>query len=268
MAITGADLLMQATISHGDLPLVRRLEAVGFRAWPAASVVYDGSWQIRLTGGHPSKRLNCVVPLDPSDHRDVAIRIEKARKRFEHYGRQLLVRETPLAPKPLLQELAEQGWQSFETVSVMTADLTGLELPDTLGHLPSHDIGRYIDASLAVHEEDPAIKPALAEILTAIKPATGLFIAENPGEGPQAVTLCVQDNDLAGILSFAVAPQRRRQGAGTELLTAALRWARISGARTAWLQVHVDNEPALSLYRKFGFREAYRYHYWRQGDAP
>ena len=46
-----------------DLPSVRRLEAVGFRAWPAASVHYDGSWLIRLNAGHDSKRLNSVNPL-------------------------------------------------------------------------------------------------------------------------------------------------------------------------------------------------------------
>ena len=59
MAITGAEAVT-------DLALVRRLEAVGFRAWPAASVHYDGSWAVRLTAGHPSKRLNSVNPLDPA----------------------------------------------------------------------------------------------------------------------------------------------------------------------------------------------------------
>ncbi len=256
---------MQAISPHGNLPLVRRLEAVGFRAWPAASVVYDGSWQVRLTGGHPSKRLNSVVPLDPSDYRDADIRIEKARKRFEDYGRPLVIRETPLAPKPLLSILDANGWEVFETVKVMTADLAGLALPDVLDHLPSHDIGRFIDALIAVDDADPAIKPALAEIISAIKPATGLFTIENPGEAPQAVALCVQDNDLAGILSFCVAKDQRRKGLGTEILSAALRWARISGARTAWLQVHSHNLGAIALYEKFGFREVYQYHYWRQG---
>lgn len=262
MAITGADGLMQASSPHGNLPLVRRLEAVGFRAWPAASVVYDGSWQVRLTGAHPSKRLNCVVPLDPSDYRDADIRIEKARKRFEHYGRQLLVRETPLAPQPLLEGLARAGWTRFETVLVMTADLTGLELPDTLDHIPTHDIGRFIDVYLTVQQEDPGLKPAMAEILSTIKPACGFFTAEHLDEGPMAAALCVQDNDLAGILSFAVIERMRRQGFGTELLTAALRWARINGARTAWLQVEATNAPAVALYTKFGFRRAYDYHYW------
>ena len=50
-----------------NLPIVRRFEAAGFRAWPATSVQYDGAWSVRLTGGHPAKRLNSVNPLDPGD---------------------------------------------------------------------------------------------------------------------------------------------------------------------------------------------------------
>lgn len=258
---------MQATSSAISLPLVRRLEAVGFRAWPAATVVYDGSWQVRLTGGHKSKRLNCVVPLDPSDWRDMDLRLEKAGKRFQAYGRPLIVRETPLAPPPLIARLAERGWTRFETVKVMTADLAGLELPDMLDHIPSHDIGRFVDASLAVAGEDPALKPALAEIISAIRPATGMFVIETAEAGPASALLCVQDNDLAGILGLAVDAGARRRGIGTEILSSALRWARISGARSAWLQVSDDNCAALELYRKFGFRTAYDYHYWREMQA-
>lgn len=255
---------MQASSPQSNLPLVRRLEAVGFRAWPAASVVYDGSWQVRLTGGHPSKRLNCIVPLDPSDHRDMEQRLERARKRFESYGRPLIVRETPLAPPVLIDHLKADGWRMFETVDVLTVDLTALALPDTLDYLPSHDIGRFIDASLAVEGESIALKPALAEILSAIKPPSGFFMKEDPANGAVAVALCVQDNDLAGIMSFAVAEAHRREGIGTQILSSALRWARISGARQAWLQVVSTNATALALYRKFGFRKAYEYRYWRR----
>src|SRR3546814_9902231 len=83
---------------------------------------------VRLTGGHKSKRLNCVVPLDPSDCRDMDLRLEKAGKRFQTYGRPLIVRETPLAPAPLIARLAERGWTRFEPVKVMTTDLASLEL--------------------------------------------------------------------------------------------------------------------------------------------
>ena len=245
------------------LPLVRRLEAVGFRAWPASSIQYDGSWQVRLTAGHPSKRLNSIVPLDPSDHRDMAIRLEKAQRKFEAYGRPMVVRETPLAPPLLMDLLRAQAWQSFEETIVMTCDLANADLPDTLDHLPSHDVGRYVDASLAVDRADPSLKPALAEVVSGIKPPSGLFVIEDPEIGPIATTLCVQDNDLAGLMSVAVSSAHRRRGLGAEIVTSALRWARTRSAKTAWLQVGAENTPALALYDRFGFREAYRYRYWR-----
>lgn len=255
---------MHAMTLDENLPLVRRLEAVGFRAWPASSVAYDGSWQIRLTGSHPSKRLNCLVALDPSDVRDIPLRIEKAERKFASHGRPLLIRETPLSPRPLMEFLEQNGWERFEEVVTLTADLATIELPDTLDYLPTQDIGRYVDADIAVHGADIAGKPALAEIVSAIQPPTGLFIIEDAEDGPLAVTLCVQDNDLAGLMSLAVRADRRRQGLGVELLTSALRWARMRGARTAWLQVVADNEAAVGLYAKMGFSEAYRYAYWRK----
>ncbi|QLF68547.1 GNAT family N-acetyltransferase [Peteryoungia desertarenae] len=256
---------MLAIVADQNLPLVRRLEAVGFRAWPTSSVQYDGSWQIRLSGGHPSKRLNCVVALDPSDSKDISLRLEKAGRKFEAHGRPLLVRETPLSPKALIEELKNDGWERFDETMTLTGDLSTLTLPDMLDHLPTHDIGRFVDADLAVHASDPSLKPALAEVISAIKPPTGLFLIEDPDSGPVASTLCVQDNDLAGIMSLAVRSGRRREGLGLEILTSALRWARVRGAKTAWLQVAADNTAALQLYGKLGFQVAYRYRYWRKG---
>lgn len=250
-----------------NLPLVRRLEAVSFRAWPASSVIYDGSWQIRLTGSHPSKRINCVVPLDPSDYGNCGQRLEKARKRFEDFGRPLIVRETTLMPPQLREHLLDDGWAVFENVDVMTADLASAELPETMAHLPSHDIGRFVEASLKVSGDDPSLRSAIAEIVSSIKPTLGLFTKEEVEGEPQATVICVQDNDLAGILSLDVDAAIRRQGTATQILTSALRWARISGAKTAWLQVVSTNVPAVALYEKFGFSTAYTYRYWRKDAA-
>ena len=265
MATTGADRsLTEAESPQSNLPLVRRLEAVGFRAWPASTVQYDGSWQVRLTAGHPSNRLNSIVPLDPSDRRDIEIRLEKASRKFEAYGRAAVLRQTPLASPLLIDLVQARGWTRFDETIVMTCDLAHAELPDTLDHLPTHDIGRFVDANLATDGVSAKLKPALAEIISAIKPATGLFLIEDPHEGPIATVLCVQDNDLAGIMSLSVAQAHRRRGLGLEILTSALRWARMRTARTAWLQVKASNAPALALYDRLGFREAYRYCYWRR----
>jgi len=250
-----------------DLAKVRRLEAVGFRAWPAATVLYDGSWLCRLTAGHPSRRLNSVNPLDPSDYRDIAIRLEKAAKRFADYGRPLLVRQTPLTPPHLIAFMDDAGWMDMGRTVVMMADLATLPRDEGLDHLPSRDVGRFVDARLRVSGDDPALKPGLTEIINAIKPEAGLFIFEEPGFGPTAVTIAVQDNDLVGILQLGVAEERRGQGLGTGILHASLRWAKLKGARHAWVQVEADNTAALALYRRAGFQDVYEYSYREPASA-
>lgn len=272
MAITGAErIAMQAMSSSGvtpssDLPAVRRLEAVGFRAWPAETVVYDGSWQWRLTPGHPSKRLNALVPLDPSDIRDMEARLERAGAHFAAAGKPLTVRETPLAPPALIERLSARGWRRFDSTAVMTVDLVGLTLPDLLDHIPSHDIARFVEASHAV-EGGADHRAALARVIGAIQPPSGLFVIEAIGDGPVATAIAVQDNDLAGICGLAVRADRRREGLGAEILASALRWARMRGARSAWLQCGTGNTAALALYERFGFSPLYHYHYWQEPQA-
>ena len=256
---------MQATPHNGsNLPAVRRLEAVGFRAWPSAIVHYDGSWQVRITPGHASKRLNCVVPLDPSDHKDMDQRLDKAEARFGAAGQRLHIRETPLAPPVLIDHLRKTGWTRFETVNVLTLDLASVELPDTMDHLPLQDASRFAEACVVLAASGSDDRDTLLDILARIRPVTGYFLIDDVEKGPRACALCVQDNDLAGIQSVAVAPDARRQGLGTELTGAALKWARLRGATLAWLQVSAGNTAALALYERLGFTLAYQYHYWRK----
>jgi ribosomal protein S18 acetylase RimI-like enzyme len=58
----------------------------------------------------------------------------------------------------------------------------------------------------------------------------------------------------------------RRRGIGRELVSSALRWARLRGARQAWLQVLADNTGAIGLYESMGFRTAYSYAYWQREE--
>lgn len=259
---------MQATPSHGqNLPAVRRLEAVGFRAWPSRFVHYDGSWQIRLSADHISKRLNCVVPLDPSDTRDIPERLEKAAQRFHENGQVLTLRETPLFPPLLRVYLEEHGWRRFETVQVMSLDLETAVLPDTMDHLPTQDMARFADACVSLAASGSESQAVLMDILSRIKPTSGYFLIDDVEAGPRASALCIQDNDLAGLQSLAVARDARRKGLGRELTSAALRWARLRGAKTAWLQVSSANAAAIGLYEALGFRTVYSYHYWREQAA-
>jgi ribosomal protein S18 acetylase RimI-like enzyme len=249
-----------------ELPIVRRYEAAGFRAWPAASVQYDGTWAIRLTAGHPAKRLNSVNPLDPSDTTRLDDRIGRAGRRFEAYGRPLTFRLSPLSGKVLERHLDAGRWSRFSESLVMHRPLDGDEVDTALDQIPFRDVGRFISAAIKVGTLEPSLRPGMSEIIGSIEPPGGLFVLEH-GSEPVTTAICVQDGDLAGLFEIGTASVERGKGYARRTILSALKWARSRGARTAWLQVEADNQAARRLYRGLGFREVYRYHYRRPPEA-
>ena len=137
------------------------LEAVSFRSFPATTTQYDGTWAIRLTAGHPAKRLNSVNPLDPHDSLDIENRIALADRKFESFGRPLVFRLTPLAPQKLEDILVDKGWNSFEESIVMTLDLSNIELDDVQDQVPLKDLGRWVDEFIELSGDRKELKPGL-----------------------------------------------------------------------------------------------------------
>lgn len=248
-----------------NLPAVRRLEAAGFRAWPAEKVEYEGSWQKRLTPGHATRRANCLVPLDPGDIRDIGERILRVEAWYAAAGVAMVVKETPLCPRPVADWLLANGWRSEGEVSVQSVALSDYAQVSSLDMIPSHDVARFVEACIAVEGgRSRTPREAMERLFGALEPETGMFILGETSDRPQAVALCVHDGDLAGLQQIAVAADERRQGLGRQITIAALKWARLRGAVKGWLQVETANTPALALYAQLGFREEYRYRYWRR----
>ncbi|MGD9915407.1 MAG: GNAT family N-acetyltransferase [Rhizobiaceae bacterium] len=248
------------------LPLVRRYEAAGFRAWPAARVRYDGTWVVRLTDRHPAKRLNSVNPLDPRDTARVAERIGAVGAEFDAAGRALTFRLSPLSGATLDGHLDAAGWSRFSESVVMDVAITPDLVQGAMDHIPLKEVGRFMDAVKPVHGLADAEADGLASVLASIRPNLGLFVLDRGAE-PLATVVCVQDGDLAGLFEVATLEAERGMGHGRRAILAALRWARLAGARRAWLQVEADNHVAIGLYASLGFREVYRYHYRRPPET-
>lgn len=248
------------------LAKVRRFEAAGFRAWPAAAVHYDGTWLVRLTAGHPAKRLNSVNPLDPNDVGNLDERIGRAARRFDAYGRPLVFRMSPLSGQVLSRHLDEQGWEAFSESLVMRLPLEQADVENAMDQIPLKDIARFIGAAMKVHDTPAALRPGLSEIIGAIRAEAGLFVLEDQGQA-LSTAICVHDHDLAGLFEIATAAVEQGKGHGRRLIRSALKWARLRGARQAWLQVEASNEAARHVYESLGFVEIYRYHYRRPPGA-
>ncbi|MCL1800608.1 MAG: ribosomal protein S18-alanine N-acetyltransferase, partial [Promicromonosporaceae bacterium] len=74
-------------------------------------------------------------------------------------------------------------------------------------------------------------------------------------------------DDATQVMTVAVAPESQRQGVGRKLLAALVDKSILLGAREMFLEVAVDNAPALALYRDFGFLPiAVRKRYYQPGN--
>lgn len=85
-----------------------------------------------------------------------------------------------------------------------------------------------------------------------------LALLDPPGRSPLGFALLLLASDEAELLTLAVDPAARRQGAGGRLLAASAAAAARRGAHSLLLEVSTGNAAALRLYRHAGFVEVGR----------
>ena len=95
--------------------------------------------------------------------------------------------------------------------------------------------------------------------------ATRALLAIADGRAVGVGTIMLEDG-IAGVFSMATSPEMRKRRVASALLARLLTWAWEHGAGHAYLQVDAKNEPALAVYRRFGFATAYTYHYCAPKD--
>lgn len=89
-------------------------------------------------------------------------------------------------------------------------------------------------------------------------PNVAVFVAETPEGVVGRLSIARDHNPYSrhvAELGLMVAAEARRRGIGTALMEEAMRWARAAGITKLELTVFPHNEPAITLYRKLGFRE-------------
>ena len=85
-------------------------------------------------------------------------------------------------------------------------------------------------------------------------PRSHLRVAPTP-EDPRGYGLFGRAGTAGYVQRLAVAPEVQRRGLGHALLTDGLRWLRSHGAKRVYVNTQEDNDRALALYLRAGFRQ-------------
>ncbi|WP_406454459.1 GNAT family N-acetyltransferase [Streptomyces sp. NBC_00876] len=240
------------------------LAPVYARAWQPLESEPLGDWLLRAAGGF-TRRANSVLPLG-----DPGMPLDEALERVRHWYAD---RELPAyiqtatggegTQEELCAALEGHGWRREVTAEVRIAALA--PVGDLAAEVSRVRLSRTVDdAWLARYQRFVTPGPQVAAVLGS---GPSVWFATVPGdqgdEAPAAIGRCVVDGRWAGFMAVEVAPEHRRKGLATTVMTALARQAMDEGASAAWLQVEADNDGARALYDGMGFATHHLYHHFR-----
>jgi len=235
---------------------VLALEEHALNAWPASRTVAVGGWALRLSDGY-TKRANSANALSPSSPFD-KVR-EAAERLYRDEGLPPIFRITPLAGADADVQLDRAGYQLIEPSLVMTAAVDAVA-DVAAGEIADAPSSEWLDGYARASGLAEGMREKHAAILGRIH-APAAFVTLRRDDETAGCGLAVYAREVVGLFDIVVSPSLRGRGYGRALTGELMNWARRKGARSAYLQVHRSNAPALSLYNHLGFAEAYGYHY-------
>ncbi|MFF3262827.1 GNAT family N-acetyltransferase [Streptomyces sp. NPDC002932] len=240
------------------------LARVCARAWQPVESEPLGDWLLRASAGF-TRRANSVLPLgDPGVPLGTAL--ARVRQWYADRGLVPYVQTATGAEgtqEELCAALESAGWRREVTAEVRIAALA--PIGDLAAEVSRVRLSRAVDAAwLSRYQRFESPGPEVRAVLGS---GPSVWFATVPGDGgdaaPAAIGRCVVDGRWAGFMAVEVAPEHRRRGLATAVMTALARQAMDEGASAGWLQVETENEGARALYDGMGFATHHRYHHFR-----
>ena len=238
----------------------RRLEELGLNSSaPPGQLVYDG-WLLRMLRGK-AKRARSVNAVY-SSKREIATKIAYCERLYRSAGLPAIFRITPFSePASLDADLERRGYGRFDPTAVECAPIDPARLGDASAE--AMELAAWVDAVGEMRGSSGEHRAAHLARLQGMPLALRPVAVRDSAGGVVATGLTIVEDDCAGLFDIITEEGARRRGHARSVVAALLRTAWAMGARHAYLQVNVENEPARRLYRQFGFEE--RYQYWYRG---
>ncbi len=286
---------MMSILRHKE-PTIQRLEELSMNAWPALQTLFYDGWILRFANGY-TRRANSIQPLYFSTQ-NIDEKIRTCEEFYRNRNLRAAFKMTAsVYPQDLDEILDQKGYEVEGLTSVQVADRQSSRRPrgTPAGRDPQRDpagslagrgatpsgvleslnsdkpTNRNATLSETLTEEWLDIfcrlsaiaeqhKPTMRRMLESIVPKH-CFSSWRGREQVIACGLAVAQGEFIGLFDLVADGQFRNRGFGKQLILNLLEWGKKNGARRAYLQVMLNNAPALHLYSKLGFREIYKYWY-------
>lgn len=243
-----------------------RIEEVGLNALQTQRQLFYDGWLLRLSPG-TAKRARSINPHFAS-RLPLAEKIAHCEALYARCRLPVLFRITPFAqPAELVPILVGRGYVAFDLSLVQTVALDRPPefLPQVTGTARVVDSATFADAAGTLRGSTQAQRDAHLERLK-VSPLVSRLVVIEAGGAVVCTAQMAMDDDIAGLFDVLTLEEPRGKGHATHAVSRLLAWAWEHAARVAYLQVTATNDPALAVYRKFGFSTLYTYCYYARPE--
>ena len=243
-----------------EIHMIRQIEELSLNAWAANQTVALDGWILRFTNGY-TRRANCVIPLYPGNQ-PLTEKISSCEDLYTSKNLPVIFKMTSASqPADLDGELANRGYIFDAETSVQALSLASNNFqfsPEVdLRDRPDETWFENLYRMAAITEKN---RPTLQKIFSNIIP-TQCYASIRSGDQIIACGLGVMQSGYIGLFDIITDPHYRNQGCAHKLIQSLLAWGQSQQTGFAYLQVMLNNLPALGLYQSLGFIEKYRYWY-------
>lgn len=175
-------------------------------------------------------------------------------------------------PETLDTELADRGYTLVDSTRVMvlsalpSGPARSLPAGCHLSTLNGPDFAEAVGAlrgSPAAHRQSHALRLQHSPV-----PYQGYAVRRDADGLVLACGQFAREADLVGLYDVYTLKSARSQGFAGLLCEHMLSVSALHGAKIGYLQVESENAPALNVYRRLGFADAYSYHYRERPAGP
>lgn len=222
-------------------PDIRRLEHAAALGWPGTEQLMLDGWLVRAGTGD-TRRANSAVPVGvDADARALPAIVEFFRRRG------LPARlACPDRLFRLPDGIATDGENLVMTRELTDDDAGGVEVLDAPDDAWLRGYGRDVGTG---------------ELTAVVDGVLGFGSRAGVAVGRVAVTPAPNGVLWAGLSAVHVAQEARRHGHAKALCEGLLAWGHRHGATRSYIQVLVDNAPAIALYETMGYQVHHRTRY-------
>jgi GNAT superfamily N-acetyltransferase len=237
------------------------IEELSLNALPAFYQMSIDGWIVRYADGY-TKRANSVNPIYSGEGIGVERKLLECENFYTSVGLDPVFKMTPFIYPDTLDELLEQrDYEKVDLSSVQILRLDRIAEPQLeVVKISAEADDEWMDV-FARFAALPAEYMAIKRKMLSLPLLNKAFMILYKNSAPVACVTGVMEREWLGIYDLATHPEHRGQGYARQLVLKLLQWGKRQGAGYSYLQVLKDNGPALRLYGKLGYREAYTYWY-------